>query len=305
MEQPNKPLWEMLLRAERTARTTRWRKWMAAPLRYPWLMIYHRWIHPRFSKGIAVQADTFFGLPFHTILPSGTDVMLHGIKAHDSEIRLAKFLVRHLAPGDVFVDIGAHYGYYSLLAGALTGPSGRILAFEPSPASAEVFKKNVAAHPDITLYQAAASDQQREIVFYEYPGPLAEYNTTLQDLPDDVQLVAQRRETRVPALRPDDVLTAAGITNATVKIDAEGGELSVLRGLAGYLEHYPMVVIMEYLLADRAVSSHDQAVAYLLSLGYRTYAIDQNGYPVGIDDIRVYMKDHGLESDNLVFLRRG
>ena len=44
-------------------------------------------------------------------------------------------------PGSVVYDVGAHYGYYTLLASVLAGPAGRVLAFEPSacecPATAD------------------------------------------------------------------------------------------------------------------------------------------------------------------------
>ena len=48
-----------------------------------------------------------------------------------------------LAAGDVCVDIGAHVGYYTLLASRLVGPSGRVYAFEPSPGVYRALERNL------------------------------------------------------------------------------------------------------------------------------------------------------------------
>src|SRR4029450_8092682 len=49
---------------------------------------------------------------------------------------------RTLAPGDVCLDIGAHIGYYTLLAARLVGPEGHVHAFEPAPASFRRLRAN-------------------------------------------------------------------------------------------------------------------------------------------------------------------
>ncbi len=55
-----------------------------------------------------------------------------------------RFLIEQLKPGQVFVDGGACYGYFSLLAGELVGPNGKVLAFEPNPRSASLLRRNLA-----------------------------------------------------------------------------------------------------------------------------------------------------------------
>ena len=55
-----------------------------------------------------------------------------------------RFLIANLRPGEVVVDAGACYGYFSLLAAELVGPGGRVLAFEPNPRIASLLRRNLA-----------------------------------------------------------------------------------------------------------------------------------------------------------------
>src|SRR5438309_4114648 len=55
-----------------------------------------------------------------------------------------EFLLEFLGPGMTFIDIGAHHGLYSLLASKKVGPSGRVVAFEPSPREFRRLRWNLA-----------------------------------------------------------------------------------------------------------------------------------------------------------------
>src|SRR5579862_918889 len=53
-------------------------------------------------------------------------------------------IVKHLMTGGCFYDVGAHIGFYSLLAARLVGEAGRVAAFEPDPANFEPLKENTS-----------------------------------------------------------------------------------------------------------------------------------------------------------------
>src|SRR5262249_5911071 len=55
-----------------------------------------------------------------------------------------RVLVDLLAPGDIFIDVGAHIGWFSTLASRIVQPSGRVIACEPYPANAVALRKNLA-----------------------------------------------------------------------------------------------------------------------------------------------------------------
>jgi FkbM family methyltransferase len=302
----NKSIWNNLLKAERKARASKLMRLLYQPVLYPGLMVFDYAIYPNTHRSVSIQTKTFFGIPMKTVLPSGTDIRLHRIKAHDSEIRFAKFLVRYLKEGELFVDVGAHYGYYSLLAIALTGPTGKVYAIEASAASADILRENTSAYSNIRIIQAAASDHRGHITFYEYPVPYAECNTTVKDAYAGQKWIKKIRqiENRVPTVLVDDLLAQEGITKAMFKIDAEGGETAVLKGMVHSLKTLDLRVVMEYHYTPGKVSVHEEAVRVLKDCGYAAHGIDIDGKIFAVPDIARYLESKKLESDNLVF-RKG
>lgn len=109
---------------------------------------------------------------------------------------------------------------------------------------------------------------------------------------------------RVPCVTLDEALAGLDVsTRLIVKVDVEGGEPAVLRGMVNILARYRVTVAMEYLLAEQPDNPHDRAVDQLHRLGYATFAIRPDGTLDPIANVRTYMQRRGLRSDNLVFRR--
>ena len=72
------------------------------------------------------------------------------------------FLVRNLRPGDVFLDIGAHVGFLSLIASRLVGSSGSVLAIEANPVSFEWLEHNLRLNGvrNVTALNLGVSDHE-------------------------------------------------------------------------------------------------------------------------------------------------
>src|SRR5690606_38517962 len=75
------------------------------------------------------------------------------------------FFIKHIRPTDVFYDIGANYGFYSLLALQLV-PAGEVHVFEPLPDVFERIKQNFPADKRLFLNRAALSDRSGEVDFF-------------------------------------------------------------------------------------------------------------------------------------------
>jgi FkbM family methyltransferase len=130
------------------------------------------------------------------------------------------FLVHLLRSDDLFLDIGANVGSYSVLASAIAG--ARTIAFEPVPATYNQLLRNVRAN--------GIEDRTRCL------------QIGLGDLEGTISMTADRgglnyvisegwksgATVDVPMRRLDDVL--ADESSRFVKIDTEGFELNVLRG---------------------------------------------------------------------------
>jgi FkbM family methyltransferase len=140
---------------------------------------------------------------------------------------LSAWIRRSVEPGDVFVDVGANLGYFSLLATRAVGPGGSVVAVEASPATArrleESLRLNRAAN--VRVVKAAAAAHEGSVPFYRAPWNDAESTTVPRE---GHEFEAEVRAIPLPQLLSEGELRRARI----IKIDVEGGELGVLAGLA-------------------------------------------------------------------------
>jgi FkbM family methyltransferase len=140
------------------------------------------------------------------------------------------FLLHFLRPDDLFLDIGANVGSYTVLASKVCG--ARTIAFEPDPITCARLLRNVAENgieERVDLVRVALSDREGEIGF------------SLGD--DTTNRVVDDKEAprRVAGTRLDTAL--GGRRPIAIKMDVEGVELSVLRGAAKTLASPDLQVI--------------------------------------------------------------
>ena len=286
-----------LRETERLARGSRWARLRRQPFSYLSAILFHRLLYPLRPGGWRRSAITFFGWPMALRLPAGTDIFLTGGKSHDSEIRLCRFLLQGLQPGDTFVDVGAHYGFYSLLAARLVGAGGRVLALEASPANYALLVDNLRQAPQCTALLAAAGERDAEIAFFEFPPLYSEYNSL--DI-EQFETAPWRRKNRarrvlVNSRRLDRLLAERQLAPQLIKIDVEGAEDRVVRGLAAHLSAAAPRLVMEYLAPEKPNTAHRAAARRLQAAGYCPHRIDA--------DIEAHLQQRGLDSDNLVFVK--
>lgn len=151
-------------------------------------------------------------------------------------------LVRQVRPGAVVYDIGANIGFFSLLSARLTGSAGRVEAFEPVPDSSASVRANAALNgfSTITVHDAAVSDRcgVGELLLPAEAG--------WSHLTDRGRHPDTRRALRVRLITLDEEIAAGAFPPPdVVKIDVEGSEVAVLRGLATTLRSRDVTVICE------------------------------------------------------------
>ncbi len=281
------------------------------PLRYLSAIGYWRLVYPLRKRGRYAKARTFFGAEMEVVLPSATEIFLFGAKTHDSEIRLARFLIKTLRPGDVFCDVGAHFGFFTLLAARLTGETGRVFAFEASNSTFEILKKNTAQSGTVAALHRAASDENKILMFSEFPALFSEYNSLVLPDPEDAAWLRANPPKRieVQGRRLDDFFAelnqkhsaeAAPILPTLIKIDVEGAEPQVLRGMERFIAKHRPVIVMEYLATTGQNESHRKAVEYARSFDYEVFRIINDGSLRPCADVEAAMQKDGLDSDNIV-----
>jgi len=149
------------------------------------------------------------------------------------------FLTDSLAPGAIFVDIGASHGYFTLIAAAIVGATGRVFAFEPNPVVAAQLDAQIAvnAFTDRVLVRrdalADAACAARDFYVSQDAG-----NSGLSTLtPDAADLasgvLSPAHTVRVAVDTFDRWRRAAALPRIDlVKIDAEHAEDLVVAGMA-------------------------------------------------------------------------
>jgi FkbM family methyltransferase len=136
---------------------------------------------------------------------------------------------RTLRPGAVVVDVGAHVGYYTLLAARLTSPEGKVYAFEPDPANFALLLENLElnqAANAVAIPKAVAEETSNARLFQD---PLNSDRHTLcplaagEDSPHSIS---------VPTTSLDEFCEALGWPRIDlIKMDIEGAEPMALRGM--------------------------------------------------------------------------
>src|SRR5215207_392151 len=188
------------------------------------------------------------------------------------------FLGAVLGPGDTFIDVGAHVGYFSMLAAALVGPTGRVVSFEPDTSNyahlLEHVERNAAAQViPVPLAVGAAPRVADFFVNADNDGGHGlwavgshPFNTRTREAP---------RTRKVFLTTLDDFVGTSGARRVkAIKIDAEGSELAVLEGARQLLEQHqvPFVVAEINGFALNAMGTSQMAMrGFMTGLGYETY----------------------------------
>lgn len=146
-----------------------------------------------------------------------------------------------LRPGDVFVDIGANIGVYTVFASRLVGKLGRVLAIEMMPETASRLEKHVQMNglENVEVFRCALSDTRgQKVRATVQPGKFGQATIAV-----DSERYGFGSAVDVETETLDQLVAAAGVQGARmIKIDVEGAEIQVLRGGLGCLGKAEYVV---------------------------------------------------------------
>lgn len=226
------------------------------------------------------------------------------------EPNFTAWMTGRLRPGDVFVDVGSNIGYFSVLASRLVGPTGRVVAIEAS----QQFHGELVANCDrngctnVRTVNMAVSDSTQELAFYlEDHKNLGGTSVIRPEGDVDPSFTVQAKP--LP-----DVLTTEELTEARlIKIDVEGAEAAVVRGLLPQLEKMrPDVEFVIEVAPERLREVGDDTADFLALLtehGFHTYELindyEPDSYPTTLRSPQVPTRwDRAVtEQMDLIFSR--
>lgn len=196
---------------------------------------------------------------------------------------------RLLSPGDVAVDVGAHVGLVAKPLARIVGPKGRVYAFEPDPSLCKLLTRNTRSQPQTRVNQVAISERTQTATFYLHPT--SGMSNSLVNAWEGNSAVT------VQCYSLDDWLALESIHKVTlVKIDVEGAEPLVLRGMKGIMQspHKPHI-ISEFCpgnLGSR--EAENEVFELLLRHAYKVYKITSRG---GIEQVSAPRDLYGNMND--------
>ncbi|MDQ6948841.1 MAG: FkbM family methyltransferase [Actinomycetota bacterium] len=183
----------------------------------------------------------------------------------------SELFVAAMAPGLLVLDIGANIGYYTLLAAAGIGASGRVLAFEPDEENFRVLCRNVAANSDsnVAPYRLAVSDSSDPVNLYLCEGNKGDHRT---------YEVPGRASVSVSCVMLDSFPDLMGCAPSVIKMDIQGAEMRALQGMRGLASRSEAVALFtEYWPEGLSEAGTEAAefVSLLTELGFKLALIDE------------------------------
>jgi FkbM family methyltransferase len=184
-----------------------------------------------------------------------------------------QFIVGHLKQGSVFVDVGANLGYFSMLAAQRVGPEGRVLAFEPAPEAFGMLTSAVSRNrfTNVQPFKVALGDQDCEVELFLSNDPANDGLSSITPFIEHIKSGALSAEhiVRVAAHRFDSLYVDPQFERIDlIKIDVEGAELGVLRGMENTFERFapPKIIIETHLRGE--------VTDWLTARGYTAEALE-------------------------------
>lgn len=220
-----------------------------------YLKSYHRWFRiltrlyrRTYVKHLIQRNQTrytstrlFNGDKFNVILPDNvskaTYVSGH-FERHDTEA-----FIKLTNKGDCVIDIGAHIGYYSLIASSLVGSEGKVIAFEPTPSTFSLLQENLKNKKNTSTENKAVYKEEKSLTFNDFGLKHLVFNSFRAARLEGQKLIAKK--IRVQTIILDNYVKNNNIKPNFIKIDAESAEMDILQGSIETIKRYSPTFFIE------------------------------------------------------------
>ena len=184
------------------------------------------------------------------------------------------FIQRSLQPGDVFVDVGANIGYLTLIGAQRVGPQGKVIAIEASEETFAKLRANITRNgmKQVHPIWGAVSDQPGQVTLFKGPKTNSGLASMIRNNEAETEEIVEARPLG-QWLELEDISRIR-----MIKIDVEGAEMLVSRGLVPLLELLPerAEILME--ISPALMSEQDQLslMAIFSKAGFRMFCLPED-----------------------------
>lgn len=250
---------------------SRFKRFLKDPFRtLPYYMM--QWA--AYRKPYKVNYTTLWGDKMRFYLPEAGAIYYYGF----FEANLSNFFINFLQEGDTFFDIGAHVGYYSMLASALVGDTGKVVSFEPTPRTFKSLEENAKTKKNIRVYNNAVLDKETEIEFFDYGPKFSAFNSFKKRTSSDIYFRNDAEKIKVKTISIDTFCKERNVVPTLIKIDAEGSEHLILAAMSSVLDTSHPLVTIEVSGGEEWKDNCMKSIKIFVDKGYDCFEISLEGY---------------------------
>jgi FkbM family methyltransferase len=207
------------------------------------------------------------------------------------EKNTVRHILKFLKPTDLFVDIGANIGAYSIIM-ATRLPQGRVISFEPNKRAASFLEQNIELNglQNMTIEPFGLSDKKETAIMYSYTAGMttASFNKGFDSpLKEEIPLITLDEYCDQNRIKEIDIM----------KIDVEGHEPKVLEGAKDVIRRSKRLkLIMEIDQNTDKFGGRLELFNSVISLGFKAYL--PKAYPFGMKEVKTISEQY---TDNVIF----
>lgn len=268
---------------------SRFKRFLKSPIK---TLVFFVLVFFSYIKPFKVKYKTFWGDNMSFYLPEGNAIYYYGF----FEANLSNFFLNFLKEGDTVFDVGAHVGYYSMLASVLVGENGSVYSFEPTPRTFNSLEKNSHNKNNIVVNNNAVLNTETEISFIDYGAKYSAFNSFHKRTSKDTSFLKKMTEIKVKTISLDNYCIKKNLKPDFIKIDAEGAEYLILEAMDNILNNIKPLVSIEVAGGDEWRENCSKSIGILKNKGYFPFEITLEGFlsPHQQKDVYLY--------DNLIFI---
>lgn len=253
-----------------------------------------RWMIGR----LLVHVESPFDVQGHKMFLNGRDDLSALVYLNFFEVMEVMLMGGMIKKGGVVLDIGANIGFHTLMFARFVGDKGRVYAFEPDPTNFALLEKNVRAngYQNVEPVRKALSDQNGKIQLYlskNNKGMHRIYKSRYCDESIEVDMV-----------RLDDYFEHYEGKISFIKMDVEGAEMAVLKGMSTLLRKNRAPMLIEFApYALKEFGTEPEALLKLIEgYGYKFYYYDEAAKRLDTIGIPELLKSYPPEEQKIINL---
>jgi FkbM family methyltransferase len=222
-----------------------------------------------FNIIVKKRIKTKEGFFINIILPEDVSSIIYLNREYEPE--LTNFIKNYLKKGDIFVDVGTHFGYFTLLASKIVGHFGEVHSFEPTPSTFNILKENCLGISNIKLNNNAVYFKDKKIKLKDCGIVKSAFNC-ISNLNPRLNNQINYNLFNIQAIRLDSYFSKGKKGPNFIKIDAEDSEFEILKGALKTIKKFKPLISVEVGDGFNELNKNSRKlIEYVTNLGYIPY----------------------------------